>query len=305
MYDAAVIGGGPAGLQAALTLGRVRRKVAVFDSGIYRNGRADKVHNIVGYDGESRESFLEQLRQTVGGYDTVDQFHSEVTSIRETDGGYVVIARDREFHVEAVLLATGVRDVLPDVDGLSEVFGAGAFDCAYCDGFELRGKDVALLGNGPHVGKVALMLDRIARGLILIPNGDELDEQNKLIARSTRIGIRNGQVERISAAPSGLLITFEDRSELIVGGLLAASSYVQAAPFAEQLGLLTFANGCVQVDSGGRTSKPGVYAAGDLAYSDENVGPRPFLLAAASAGLVAAMSLDKDKVLATVRSFPK
>jgi thioredoxin reductase len=273
MLDAIVIGGGPAGLQAALTLGRIHREVLVVDSGAYRNAPAEHLHNLIGSDGMAPADLRADARRDLARYDTVRVIANEVTEVGGAEGAFEIVLADGSTETSrAVVLATGVRDELPDIPGLAEQWGRRVAHCPFCHGHEFGGGRVVVQA-GPHAGGVALMMAPIAAEVVIAEN-----------------------VTAVRAGGSGVLVTQEDGTEIDAVGFFVAPTFAQSAPFADQLGLELNESGCVRVDGFGRTSVPGVFAAGDLAHSAEFPLPMASVLNAAAAGLLAAASIVRDGV---------
>lgn len=264
MHDVIVVGGGPAGLQAALTLGRMHRDVLLLDSGTYRNAPASHMHNYATHDGRPPGEFRALAHADLASYDTVEVRGIAAGEVRRTDGGFTTTLADGSVvGSRVVLLATGVRDVLPDVPGLAEAFGRVAHHCPFCHGHELAGRTIAVQ-DGPRAGHLVPMLSRISDDVRVVSD-----------------------VEKVVVDGDEAVLTVAGE-ELRVAGLFVASTFEQAAPFAEQLGLAVLESGCVEVDAMGRTSVPGVYAAGDLAHTAALPMPMSSVLSAQAAGQVAA-----------------
>ena len=299
-FEVAVIGAGSAGLQAALTLGRMRRQVAVFSTERFRNDPAGHMQNFLGHDGRPPAQLREAARRDLDRYPTVRFVEREVTSVEETADGFVLSVDGAAAPVRArrVILATGVRDTLPTVPGLDELFGDVVAHCPYCHGYEFADTPVAILGAAPHAPMVAALIERIATDVTVLANGTEPDQS--LADTLARMGVkvvpqRVTEVRR--GHRQGVRVHFADGTADF-GGMFVTPTWTQAAPFAEQLGLEIAALGGVIVDVMGRTSRPGVYAAGDLAHHRELPLPLASVLTAAAAGLVAAASCDRDLALA-------
>lgn len=270
--DVVIIGGGPAGLQAALTLGRMHRDALLLDSGSYRNAAAGHMHNFVTHDGRPPEEFREMARADLASYDTVEVRDCTALEVRRRSGGgfETVLADGSVVGSDAVLLATGVRDVLPDVPGMAEAFGTHVHHCPFCHGHELAGKTVAI---------------QEARADHLVPMLSRIAEDVRVVSGLEKVVIDGDEV----------LLTTAD-GEVRAGGLFAATEFEQAAPFAEQLGLDVLESGCVEVDAMGRTSVQGVYAAGDMAHTKALAMPMASVLTAAATGLVAAAASVGDSL---------
>lgn len=298
-YDVAVIGAGSAGLQAALTLGRMRRKVVVFSTDRYRNDPAVHMQNFLGHDGTPPAELRLAARKDIGRYDTVELVERGVTAISgapdaftlEVDGSPAVGAR-------RVLLATGLADELPDLPGLADLFGTSVAHCPYCHGYELADRRVGLLGAGPHVPMLAQLMTRLASRIVVLTNGAEPEPEVAATLAALDVEMHTGPVLGVEAAGEGLRALLDHGHTVELGGMFVTPTWRQAAPFAAQLGLETGDLGGIHVDIMGATSRPGVYAAGDLAHHRDLPMPMASVLTAAAAGLVAAAACDRDLMAA-------
>ncbi|GHH66912.1 NAD(P)/FAD-dependent oxidoreductase [Promicromonospora soli] len=298
-YDAVVIGGGPAGLQAALTLGRMHRRVLLLDSGEYRNAPAEHMHNFVTQDGTPPAEFRAAARADLAAYATVAVREAAATAVVPHGAGFrVELGGDAEggepLATRTVVLATGMRDTLPATPGLEPLFGTVAAVCPYCHGHELSGKHVAVLGSGPHVTRVAFLLERIASRLTVLADGEELDPGVRAQLADAGVAVRAEAVKELVPSAAGATVSFTDGPDEEVGGVFVSAEFAQRAPFAEQLGLDLLSSGAVEVDAMGRTSVPGVFAAGDMAHTPATPMPLASVLAAASSGLMAAVAVDAE-----------
>ena len=147
MLDTIVIGGGPAGLQATLTLGRMHRSVLLLDSGTYRNATVEHLQNFITHDGRDPAELRRLARKDIAAYATVEIRDVTVDSVRHADGGFEVLVGDEVLAARTLVLATGVHDTLPDVPGIAEAWGREIAHCPYCHGHEFAGKRVAILGT--------------------------------------------------------------------------------------------------------------------------------------------------------------
>lgn len=293
-YDVAVVGAGSAGLQAALTLGRMHRRVVVLGTDRYRNDPAEHMHNFLGHDGAPPAELRAAARSDVERYETVTFVDRGVTRIDgevgaftlEVDGAPPVTAR-------RVLLATGVVDDLPDVPGLAPLFGDVVAHCPFCHGHEFADTPVGVLGHEPSVAHLAGMVGPIASRVVVLTDGHDLDEDTRVALKRAGVEVRDAVVRGVCRGPLGIGIDLAD-GPLDLGGLFVKTAWRQAAPFAEQLGLDLSPVGAVLVDAQGRTSRDGVYAAGDLAQAPGLPMPMASVLTAAAAGLVAAAACVMD-----------
>lgn len=299
-YDVIVVGGGPAGLQAALTLGRMHRSVLLLDSGSYRNDPTGHLHNFVTRDGTPPAEFRALAHRDLDEYATVERRSATVVSVEPAgdnslgDGFTVTLQDGSQALGRRVVLATGVRDTLPDVPGLEELFGGVAAHCPFCHGHEFSGGHVAVLGDGPHVSRVALMVLPIADRVSVLTGGAALDAPTVSQLERAGIAVRTDRVSGLSPSGDGARVGFADGPAEEVTGIFVSTVLTQSAPFAEQLGLAMLPSGGIEVDVMGRTSVPGVYAAGDLAHVAALPMAMASVLTAAAAGLVAGATCVAD-----------
>lgn len=272
MYDAIVIGGGPAGLQAALTLGRIHRSVLVVDSGVYRNAPAEHLHNLIGSDGMPPADLRAAARRDLAAYDTVEYARGTVAEIRGDAGDLEVVFPDGHSETtRAVVLATGVTDELADIPGLVEQWGRRVAHCPFCHGHEFAGKRIGILAPDPaRLAHLSGLLRPISSNLVPVAD-----------------------VVRIAEHGDGLRLTLADDSTMDVDGLFASST-VRVSPLVAALGLEVGASGAVLIDPMGRTSRPGIYAAGDTAHVRELPGPMQSIATAIAAGMAAGATVAAD-----------
>ena len=299
MYDAIVIGAGPAGLQAALTLGRMHRSTLLLDSGEYRNGMVQHMHNVLANDGTPPAEFRATARAQLGAYADVEIRRATVESIAGTDGDFVISLLDgSSASAKNLILATGVVDDLPEVEGLSALWGTKAFACPFCDGHEHAGKPIVVIGLAARAEHLITMLGRIVSEITVVPVGEAFtdDEVASLESRGARVSA--SPVVAVAATDDGVTVQTSDAEHAAAGIFVAAGSMRQRAPFAERLGLDMLASGAIEIDDFGRTSTPGVYAAGDLAHRAAMPGPMAAVMMAAAAGQFAAVGVIQS-LLAT------
>ena len=297
MHEIAIIGGGPAGLQAALTAGRMHRRTVLIDSGRYRNAPVRHMQNLVGFDGADPADLRAAARAELAAYGSVETRNAEVARIEGTRGAFTLVLADGErIAASRVILATGVTDGLPDIPGLAALFGTAAAHCPFCHGHEFAGTRVGLVGMGAHAPRMAAMLRPIAAELVVLAHGEDVDAATA--DQLARLGatIREDRIASFAAAGDGALATFADGATLELGGVLTATAWRQSTPFAEHLGLALHPSGAVEVDALGRTSVPGVSAAGDAAVGSGLPGPMHAVGLSIAAGLTAAAAVVQDLV---------
>ncbi|WP_214467368.1 NAD(P)/FAD-dependent oxidoreductase [Microbacterium flavescens] len=278
MYEAIVIGGGPAGLQAALTLGRMHRRVLLVDSGEYRNGTVEHAHNLLTNDGTPPAQLRAAARAEIAAYDTVEVRDAAVDRVTADDGAFRVVFTDGGAATGLrLLLATGVRDELPPIPGLEAEWGRRVAQCPFCHGHEFAGRAVAVALDGDHAAMIGRMLEPVASTVTIVPPGD---------------------IARVVSETDGIRIEKRDGERVTVAGLFIAPTPHQRTPFAEQLGCRMLPSGSVEIDPVGQTSVPGVYAAGDMAHVASAAGPMVSLAAAIAAGQMAAAGIVRDLITA-------
>jgi thioredoxin reductase len=299
MHDVIIVGGGPAGLAAALTLGRSRRDVLLLDAGQGRNAVAAAVHNLLAHDGTPPGELRRIGREQLGRYPSVEVREGAVADAAARAQGGFRLQLDGGNGVEArrLLLATGLADELPAIDGLAALWGRSAFHCPYCHGFEASGRRLAVLGAGPDRVRLALQLTRFSDDVVLCVNGQPLD--GDLAGRLTANGVRVlGEPVRRFVGRGGQLerIVLDQGEPLERDAVFIATVPYQRSDLAARLGCALLPDGCVEVDEVARTSVPGVYAAGDMAH--RAVLPMPFAAVswASASGTLAGAMLDQDLI---------
>ena len=289
-FDAVVVGGGAAGLSAALTLGRSCRRVLLATSGPPRNAPAEAVHNVFTRDGTPPAELVRIGLDQLAPYDVTVR-HEAVTDAETTDAGVAVtFAGGERVAARGLVLATGVRDVLPEVPGLAERWGTGVFHCPYCHGWEVAGRPLAVLARDG----AALHLGRLLRGwtddLVVFTNGpDGIEAEERARFERNGVAVREEPVEQLAGADGRLeAVVLAGGERVARAGLFVGPEQALRSDLAHRLGCPLTEAGRVAVDVGGRTSVPGVYAAGDLATAMQAVPT------AAASGMMAGAMLNHD-----------
>jgi thioredoxin reductase len=298
IYDVVVVGGGAAGLSAALVLGRARRRVAVIDGGQPRNAPATHMQGFLSRDGMSPADLLAAGRVEVSGYG-VELVDDHVAAI---DTGFVVrLAGGRVLNGRRILVATGVRDDLPDIPGVRERWGRDLLHCPYCHGWEVRDQPIGVLGTVPGSVQHALLISQWSHDVAFFVHTYDLTapEQAELDARGIQIVL--GEVARLVVEDERL-----SGVELMDGRVIARTAvFIRPVNVPHADGLLAGlgcnvdAGGFAIVDGTGRTSSAGVWAAGNV------VDPRAQVITAAGAGSAAAIAINADLVNEDVRDALK
>lgn len=283
--DIAIIGGGPAGLQAALTIGRVRRHATLFDDGTYRNATVRHMHNVITHDGTPPADFRAAARRELTAYDTVSVREERVGTVeREGDLFRLTLGSGSVMTAYAVVLATGVRDELPPIPGLQDVWGDLVAQCPFCHAFEFAGRRIGIIGAAAAAHLSALM-GPVAGELLVFAEGEEVPDGATVTAP-----VLSARMTGVERHDDGLRVTLDDGSTEDVAVLFVMPTLHQSAPFAEQLGLELNPSGAVRIDEFGKTSVDGVMAAGDLAHLPALPKPMASVVMASAAGQMAGAS---------------
>ncbi|KKB08008.1 NAD(P)/FAD-dependent oxidoreductase [Devosia chinhatensis] len=276
MQDVIIIGGSFAGLAAAMQLGRARRKVTVLDTGLNRNRYAEAAHNILGQDGVPPGDILAKARAQVAAYPSVTLVSGRADTISGEDGNFTITTEDgRTIGGKKLILAYGIVDDFPDIDGFAACWGKTVIHCPFCHGYEVAGRPWGLLYSSPMSLHGPVLYANWTDDITLILDGNAIidAERHKLEHRKVRIvegGIRaiNHQDGKLES------LTLDDGSTLKLAALYAHPRNRPSATLHEQLGLEmkeTPTGEMVAVKDMQATSRPGVYAAGDLSMAMHSV----------------------------------
>ena len=267
--DVVVVGGGPAGLAAATWLGRYRRDVVVLDSGDYRAASVRDSHGYLGADPQDPMQLLTAAREQVQRYGTVELMPRRAVAAARTGDRFTIELDDgADLTALRVVLATGVVDACPDVDGFEEHYGASAFHCPACDGYDAEGRDVVAFGWDERLAGFATSLLNWARSVTVLTDGHRFAGDEACRGVLDRHG-----VEVVETPAVRMLGSRGDLSgvELSDGRCVQASlfffsvAHQPRTDLAVQLGCELDDDGYVRIDPSGRTTVEGVYAAGDVA----------------------------------------
>ena len=288
LYDTIIVGGGPAGLNAALVLGRCRRKVLVCDTGRYRNRASQSLHCFMSRDGIAPQELLSLTREQLRPYESIAFTSSEVSRIEHRADGFVIATDAAPVHSRTMLVATGVVDELPDIEGINDFFGRSVHVCPYCDGWEHRDAPVAAFGHGDKGVGLALLLRQWTQDLVLCTNGDEAiagTDLEKL--RASGIGLHTQKIAKLEGEDGCLQrIVFVDGTGLPRRALFFNTGQHPRSKLLEDIGCNYGPKGVV-CDEDGQTSIPGLYVAGDVSRDVQ------LAIVAAAEGARAALAINR------------
>ncbi len=293
-YDVIVIGGGPAGLSGALVLGRCGRSVLVCDDDRPRNRFSHAMHGFLSRDGMPPGDFLRLAREEVQRYPSVRFLPSEVVEVeRAGDGFEATLAGGAVARGRKLLIATGLVDALPAVEGLRERWGRSVFPCPFCDAYEYRGLPMAVYGTAVEAGcGFALEMLTWTEDLTLLTDGSE-DEDVAQIRKLEHLHVRidRRKIRRLEGEGPRLdSVCFEDGTRLPCRALFVITDQHQRNGFAQKLGARLTGDATVRTGPLQHTRVRGVYAAGNAA-----VGLQAAIIAAAE-GFKAAYALNDELI---------
>lgn len=287
-FDVAIIGGSYAGMAAALQLARAHRSVCILDAGLPRNRFASKAHGFLTRDGVSPKGLSRAGREQLEAYPTISWKEATVGSIRgERDEFTVLDESGEEVTTRLLILATGVTDHLPEIDGLQERWGDVVFNCPYCHGYELEKGRIAVIATEESSFDQAMMLPEWGQVTLFLNGVLELDEVQTRALEIKDVTIENTVIKRITNRAT---IELEDDRALEFNGI-AVSTDVSISDLVSQLGCELEKDGgadYVKVGDDQATSVEGVFAGGDLARTTHNI---PFAVADGSMAGSSAHSL--------------
>lgn len=288
--EVVIVGGGPAGLSAALVLGRCLRHVVVLDAGEPRNAPARVFNGYLSRDGSTPGEFLQISREQLRRYETVQLRKAKVTGAQRGDGSFAVRLENGEvIESRTLLLATGVVDELPAIEGFRRFYGASAHSCPLCDGWEHRGDSLVVTGGDQGAADLAVEMLLWNKDVILCSNGP-LQCDSKTRRQLERGGVRviATPIARLEGEGDALGgVRFTDGTFIARTVLFFSPAQHQKSPLAEQLGC-EFCNvdGCIQCDEKAATCVAGLYAAGNASKGVQMV------IAAAAEGALAAVAIN-------------
>ena len=296
LFDCAIIGGGPAGLNAALVLGRARRNTILFDNNNPRNAVTQESHGFITRDGIKPKEFREIAHKEIGKYPSVAYAKKEVTSIIKNNNRlFELVTSDKElYQSKTIIISSGLKDVLPDIENISDYYGKSLFNCPYCDGWELRDKPLVVIIDDQVQGFHFIQtIYNWSKDLIVCTNGKpfENSEQKRLI-QNKGIKIMENKIKNF-AGKNGQMekMIFGNGESVSRKGGFVLPQLIQSSNFAKQLACEYNSLGGISVDSYGRTNIHGVYAAGDASV----IAPAQLIIAAAE-GLRAAAGVNRDLI---------
>ncbi len=266
IYDVIIVGGSYAGLSAAMSLGRSLRRVLVIDSGQPCNRQTPYSHNFLTRDGEMPSHIAEVGKKQVMKYDSVDFIHGTAVKGKKEGTLFVIeVETGITYTGRKLLFASGIKDMLPDIQGLSDCWGISILHCPYCHGYEVSNTKIGLLGNGDTGFELAKLISNWSRELILLTNGvSALTAEQRKKLQDHGIVINEKEISHVNQHDGYLeQIVFGDGTTESLRTIFARVPFEQHCKIPEALGCELTAQGFLKIDDFQRTTVNGIYAAGD------------------------------------------
>jgi thioredoxin reductase len=288
VFDVIVVGGGPAGLSAALMLGRCCRRVLLCDQGTPRNRRATALHGYLTRDGIAPGDFNALGRQELARYGVEFRVGRAIAVTRYQAGFGVSFEDNRTEDARFLLLATGVEDELPPVSGLEACYGRSVFHCPYCDGWEWRDRRLAVLGHGTGAVRLAMSLRTWSSTVALCTNGRRISAADRRALPMRGLAFCGAPVDGLEHT-DGLLeaVVFRGGGRLACDGLFFPAAQHPQNGLAAALGCSFTRKGTVDTGRLCETNVSGVFVAGDASRDAQ------FVVVAAAEGVKAAVAINQ------------
>lgn len=290
ILDCTVIGGGPAGLSASLVLGRSRRKTILFDNNKPRNLVTNETHGFITLDGVNPQELRHIAHKELEKYPDVRIEKQAVLNITQKEQLFTLeTANHKIYQAKKIILATGLKEKLPDIEGIRHFYGISLFSCPFCDGWELRDLPLVVIAENQHAVHLAQVVYNWTKDLIICTNGNQfLSIDEKKIYHNKGIKIYEEKIAFLNGEGGNLKnVRFEDGTGISRVGGFIVPEIEQASSLGENLGCELDAQGAIKTDGMGRTNVEGVFACGDTSL----IAPSQLIIAAAS-GSKAALSVN-------------
>ncbi|HZF64175.1 MAG TPA: NAD(P)/FAD-dependent oxidoreductase [Chitinophagaceae bacterium] len=266
-YDVIIVGGSYSGLAAGMALGRALRKVLIIDSGSPCNEQTPYSHNFLTNDGKAPGEIANLAKEQVGVYDTVGFLNALVVKadIKTEKGFEIEIQTGETFTTKKLVFATGIKDIMPNIQGFADCWGISVLHCPYCHGYEVRHQKTGILANGDIAFEMSSLISNWTDDLTLYTNGksalafqqkDKLEKHNINVVETDieNLEHKNGHIHNI---------IFKDGSKSPLTALYARVPFVQHSTIPQSIGCEITQDGYIKVDPAQKTSVYGVYACGD------------------------------------------
>lgn len=293
-FDVIIVGGSYSGLAAGMALGRALRNVLIIDSGQPCNKQTPHSHNFLTQDGKAPLEIATLARQQVEMYNTVTFFSGVATNGRKIENCFEIqVASGEIFRADKLIFATGIRDIMPDIDGFAACWGISVLHCPYCHGYEVRNEKTGILSNGEYGYELSMLISNWTNDLTLFTNGASTltaEQTDKLEKHHIRIVEK--EVESLEHSNGYLQnIIFKDSTKTSVKAIYARSPFEQHCQVPESLGCALTDEGYIKTDPFQETTVNGIFACGDNATRMRTVAN------AVAMGTMAGITVNKKMIV--------
>jgi thioredoxin reductase len=290
LFDVIIVGGGPAGLNAAVVLGRCQRKVLLFDTGMQRNRHSHGIHNFLTRDDMLPKDFISLSLKEIKKYGVLFLKKEVVVASRQKAGTFFV--KDNTgitYHAKKLLITTGLSDKLPSLEGIDQFYGKSVFHCPYCDAWEVRNKRIGVYAKNKNGFELALSLATWSRSIIYFTDRKKyLSREEMQVLKQYNIPVITETIERLQGSDGKLkAIVMKNNQQYPCDALFFVNGYIQQSHLVEQLGCSIGKKKMILTNKFQQTNVPGVFVAGDV---DKDVH---FVVIAAAEGAKAAVIINK------------
>ncbi len=293
-FDVIIVGGSYSGLAAGMALGRALKKVLIIDDGKPCNRQTPHSHNFITHDGNTPAAIAALAKEQVQQYNTIAFFNGLATTGKAIKNGFeIVVSSDEIFEAKKLIFATGIRDILPNIEGLADCWGISVLHCPYCHGYEVRHEKTAVLGNGALAFDLTRLISNWTKDLTLFTNGaSTFTTEQKQQLEKHHIKIVETAVERLEHINGQVQnIIFGDGSKFPIKAMYAPVPFELNCTIPALLGCQLTEEGYIKVDPLLETTVAGVFACGDNATAMRTVAN------AVAMGTTAGMILSKKMIL--------
>lgn len=289
MLDCIIVGGGPAGLQAALILGRCLRNVVICDSGLQRNKYSKAMHAFITRDNIPPDEFLSLAHQDLLKYKSVNFIKQEVTAAKKIPDGFIVtLINGQTLQSKTLLIATGVIDECPEIEGFSKYYGKNIYTCPYCDAWEHTDQPILVYGKGKRGFDLAVCMFQWTKDIVVCTDGTQLEKGQIEELNKRDIKIRSQKIRRLVGDEKCFhSIEFDDGEILKRSAMFFNMPSLIRSKLLEQLGCPYDQNEGVETYKYERTEVPGLFVAGNILREVQLV------IVAAGQGAEAAFGINK------------
>ncbi|ULQ58435.1 NAD(P)/FAD-dependent oxidoreductase [Flavihumibacter rivuli] len=293
VFDVTILGGSYAGLAAGMALGRALRKVLIIDAGNPCNRQTPYSHNFLTNDGKTPKEIAELARQEVKKYDSVSFIDGFATAGKMNSNGIVIqILSGETFLSRKLVIATGIKDLMPDIPGFAECWGKSVLHCPYCHGYEVRHQKTGIFANGDTAFELATLISNWTNDLTLYTNGKStITAQQLLKLQEHKINIVEAEIERLENKAGYISnIVFSNGTSAQAKAIYTRLPFVQHSSIPQALGCELTPEGYLKIDSAHRTTVHGIYACGDNATRMRTVAN------AVAMGTTTGLMVNKDLI---------